>query len=185
MTKKFIKFLTYLLAIILICGSVVFLLRFVNKDDSTKSDLSLSLDGKVVTESSSIKLGIGKETTLAISGVAVKDLKIKVVPHISKSTNFTFTVDDVKYAYSKITDLTDYFSFELSGNNIVVFTNKDLPEMIAAQFSGNVQYVPSVADTDACYMDMVFATDTQSWTVPVYLYSLSSKIVLDVTEIVF
>ena len=182
--NNLLKFIVLLLVLLLLLGAVVAVFRFV-KDNSA---LELKHDNKVVDSETGFEMWIDKQYKFTVDGYAAKDLTVKVVPHISKGSNFMFTVNGVQYSYSKVTDLSDNFDIQVVAGGFTISPLRDLPDMLKRQFAGSVDFVPSAVNMQLSYMDLVVsAPDGKTATVSILLrrVPLFDGIELDQTNIVF
>lgn len=187
MKSKVVKFVSVLLVLMLLMGCVGFLYNFVNADIDSQSEFVLKVDDVDITGKTGLRVWLGQKQKIIVSGAVASDLTIKFVPHISKSTNFTFMVDGVKKKYNSIDDLTDDFNVKLSTDNFVVFAEQDLSGMIASHYSGKVTFVPTIVNTSVSYIDLVVTSEKQILIIPIYLCLEipPDGLVLDIDEIIF
>ena len=179
------KFIVLLLVLLLLLGAVVAVFRFVKSDSNS---LELKHDNQVVDSETGFEMLIDKQYKFTVDSYSAEDLSVKVVPHISKGSNFMFTVNGVQYSYSKVTDLSDNFDIQVVAGGFTISPLRDLPDMLKRQFVGEVDFVPSAANMQLSYMDLVVsAPDGKMATVSILLRrgTPSEGIELDQTSIVF
>ena len=180
-----VKTVFLVLAILLLLGAVVVAFRFVKGNSNA---LELEYNNEVVDSETGFEMWLDKSYMFTVDGYSAEDLTVKIIPHISTGSNFMFTVNGVQYAYSKVTDLTDNFDIQVVAGGFTISPLQDLPDMLQRQFEGEVDFVPSAANMQLSYMDLVVsAPDGETATVPILLRrgTPSEGIELDQTNIVF
>lgn len=182
--NNFIKVFLSLLLVLLVVVAVIALIHSVESN----SPFELKYDNKIVDSETGFEMWLDKQYKFTVDGYSSEDLTVKVVPHISKGSNFMFTVNGVQYSYSKVTDLSDNFDIQVVAGGFTISPLRDLPDMLKQKFVGEVDYVPSAVNMQLSYMDLVVSVpDGKTATVPILLRmgTPSEGIELDQTSIVF
>lgn len=182
---NFIKVFLSLLLVLLFVLAVIVIFHFA---ENNFSSFEPKYDNKAVDSETGFEMWLDKQYKFTVDGYSSEDLTVKVVPHISKGSNFMFTVNGVQYSYSKVTDLSDNFDIQVVAGGFTISPLRDLPDMLKQKFVGEVDYVPSAVNMQLSYMDLVVSVpDGKTATVPILLRmgTPSEGIELDQTSIVF
>ena len=84
---------------------------------------------------------------------------VKILPNVTKETDFTFTVNGITHTYSKQSDLTKGFDITLSETYFTITINKTLSEILSEIYLNEpVTDVPEAIKSGNDYFLLVVTT---------------------------
>ena len=84
------------------------------------------------------------------------DYTVQVVPKITKTTNFDYSVDGSYHQYKEVEDLTLYFDIEKHEDYFTVAANMDLPDMFRLIYPNKtLTGVPTATDSENIYFTLI------------------------------
>lgn len=135
--KRFSGFLVvfYILLFMALAAGVVFVYQNTNGFNESLKDFYVEIDGVKIQQSEiDYTFDVEKENRIECKYLSseisddVKGYSVKVVPHITNQTNFSYFKDGVAYNYKSIKDVTAGFNIQKEETSFVLtFSREDNP----------------------------------------------------------
>lgn len=144
--------ISYILTVVVIIGlllfSIGFISRFTNSFTSDFKTFYVEYNGKKITSDCKDVLfecgatnKINVYYSLEFLDNEKKDYTVQVLPNVTKENDFEYIVDEEKYLFSGIGDLTEYFEIEKDEDSFTIKATMDVFKILKKKYEGkNVTY---------------------------------------------
>ena len=140
---KFTKFISYILILMVVVGSIGVLAYFTGGFTSGFKTFSVECNGKNVnTSASGFEMTVDKPLQVNVkytfAGEDASGYSVKVIPNALAGKDFDFKLNDDIYSFQAEKDLTDGFVFECEENSFTMKSKGGLTEILQAVYPNKV-----------------------------------------------
>ncbi len=145
-----------------------FILGTLREDSAEKSTLYVEYKGEQLENGASLELSPAEPIRFDIEYelewlTGARGFHVKIIPLITKETNFTFSYDWYQKAYSDVTSLNVGFDLQAKEDYFTLQVPGDLNEILQKQFPANtISGTPSAFYSGIDYFTIVILSDDQS-----------------------
>lgn len=163
-TLLYVVFVVFILLAILV--AVMFVSKYTNGFTGSFTGFYLqTADGENISGESERDFVKGERYrftvvyTLGFLTEEASGYTVKIIPNVTKETNFDYTVNGENHSYSEIEDLTVYFDISKYDDYFYFAANMDLPAMLSL-IHGNktVSGVPVTLDNNSSYYTLIVSS---------------------------
>lgn len=160
--------IVYVLLLLLLTGTIGFFAVFTNGFKGDFKTFYLEYNGeKIISDKDHFPLSVQTQHRFDIrfpldffnKNTDKFGYTVKILPNVTKETDFTFTVNGITHTYSKQSDLTKGFDITLSETYFTITINKTLSEILSELYLNEpVTDVPEAIKSGNDYFLLVVTT---------------------------
>lgn len=140
---KFGNFISYILILIVVVGSLGAIAYFTGGFTRDFNTFSVDCNGRNVTTSASgfemtVESPLTVDINYGITGNEINDFSVKVIPNVIEGKDFDFKLDGETYSYQEEKDLTDGFEIEYKENSFTIKPKGGITDILQAMYPNNV-----------------------------------------------
>lgn len=140
---KFAKFISYILILMVVVGSIGVLAYFTGGFTSGFKTFSVECNGKNVnTSASGFEMTVNNPLEVNVkytfAGDEVSGYSVKVIPNALAGKDFDFKLDDDVYSYQAEKDLTDGFDILYKENSFTIKPKGGITQILEAMYPNSV-----------------------------------------------
>lgn len=168
--KKAGKIIAYVLIVVLLIGAIGLIFKFTNGGTTDFKTFYVVANNKTYMANGTIALKNGEnrfETKYTFESNKPdkhKGYSVKIVPNVTKETDFNFLVDDEQHTFSSETDLTSGFDIRKDTTGFVIVNNGITVENVLQKvYENRTLTINDTFDLEKCYFNIVITSyDEQS-----------------------
>ena len=190
-STKIISIIAGVMCLVLFVGALTVLFDETDHLSTSPGTIYVEVEGErisknkedyIVVYGNEYKFYVGY--TLDIGSQEEKYL-VDIVPNITETTSFDFTVGEEIYAYEGITSLEEAFELLVYENYFTIHPTKDLPNVIQELFPDEqISGVPSTVNSDISYYKIIVSNENKTKQLEI-TFQLAGRVMLDRYEVIF